>query len=159
MYLLEDIRSFALAQSCWPRYLTFVDDILHWLLLVPGLFVGRYFLSVNFPDEWDSRSTRSQAAELYVGGVAGNREEQYLLSPNEEDDRLLKDLAEAKERISRLEKKVALVENRTPKRYPFVNFLNHRAKKRILVTTIHRNNSCSGRKLFAVIARSVNDFR
>lgn len=45
----------------------------------------------------------------------------------------LAELREAKERLRQLEMKIEMLENRLSKKYPDVNFLNYKNRKRILV--------------------------
>lgn len=44
------------------------------------------------------------------------------------------DLREAKQRLRLLEMKIKMLENRMAKKYPEVNFLNYKNRKRILVS-------------------------
>lgn len=98
-------------------------------LFFVGLFIGRHVL-----DNSASAGVKQQFEPIDETGPKKEFSSNVdVFDPNEKN-RLLQDLAESKERISLLEKRMAALANKIPRRYPSVNVLNHRAKKRILVT-------------------------
>lgn len=50
------------------------------------------------------------------------------------DEQTRQELQEAKSRIELLEKKIAVLEGRMPQKYPEVEYLGHKERKRILVS-------------------------